>query len=420
MNDTLIKNTINTLNTAFQEFKTTNDERLSELESKQKSDTLYDDKINRLNNEMDSLMGKIDTLKNHSTISQRPLLDGTYDQKSSATSKALHDFVFSGNRNALRHLDTKSNRMHTGSIEDGGAFLPENITCELRNALTNLSPIRSVADTKVTSFHQYDYVVNTNKWTENEGKKMWVSKDVPVAEDIRKNGSKTPQLKKLKYDLFMLVEILRISPHLQEDCQFDIMHWLTEQSSEVFARTENWAFVHGNGQAMPEGLLGEHIQFDKNETSNKVQEFKTGRNGEFANNNPDDVLLDIAHSLRPEYMRNGQWLMPRSVLSKIRQLKSRSGDYLWHPNLHSGTADSFLLGYPIVVCDDLPAVTSEKSTRSVLFGDFKSGYTVVDHTCTSLLQDPYSSKPDIDLMIRRRVGAGYKEHNAIKCLTFGV
>lgn len=415
----LIKSAIDELGSAFQEFKKTNDERLDAIE-KNKDDPLYEEKISRLNNAMDIFMTQIDTMNRREILNQRPSMDYAHDSKN-VVRKALSEYVFHGRDNGLRGLELK--RLHTGTKEDGGVFLPEQVVTSVHDSLKSLSPVRSVSDVIQTSFHQYECVVDDGShqalWSGELSKDRWISKDKEISDDMRNKGSATPQMVKRMYPLFALIDSPRISSSLIEDAMFDVYEWMVHLVSQNMARTENHAFIHGDGTNMPQGLIGANVAFSYQESSNKVQMFSTGSQGDFAQEDPEMSLMDISHSLRAEYISSARWMMPRSVLSKVRKMKNKEGHYLWHPNLSTGTNESSLLGYPISICDDLPDLKNNVETKSVLFGDFKNGYIVIDRLGTTILQDPYSAKPDIDLMIRRRVGAGYKDYRAIKCLHFG-
>ena len=57
---------------------------------------------------------------------------------------------------------------------------------------------------------------------------------------------------------------------------------------------------------------------------------------------------------------------------------------------------------------------------SVLFGDFRRGYLVVDRTGLRVLRDPYSAKPYVLFYVTKRVGGGVQDFAAIKGLKFAV
>jgi HK97 family phage major capsid protein len=55
---------------------------------------------------------------------------------------------------------------------------------------------------------------------------------------------------------------------------------------------------------------------------------------------------------------------------------------------------------------------------SVAFGDFYSGYQIVDRQGFKVLRDPYTSKPFIEFYASKRVGGDVIDFDAIKLLNF--
>jgi HK97 family phage major capsid protein len=66
----------------------------------------------------------------------------------------------------------------------------------------------------------------------------------------------------------------------------------------------------------------------------------------------------------------------------------------------------------------MPALNSEAGTFSVAFGDFLSGYQIVDRQGLSVLRDPYTSKPFVEFFVSKRVGGDVVDFDAIKLLKF--
>ena len=55
---------------------------------------------------------------------------------------------------------------------------------------------------------------------------------------------------------------------------------------------------------------------------------------------------------------------------------------------------------------------------SIAFGDFRSGYLVVDRQGVRVLRDPFSAKPYVLFYTTKRVGGGVQDFDAIKLLKF--
>lgn len=186
------------------------------------------------------------------------------------------------------------------------------------------------------------------------------------------------------------------------------------------AAIENKGFIQGDGINQPKGLLkyvGTHTA-----EWGKLQTFSTLVNGGFIDDaSALEVLFKTLDSVKSEYLNNACWIMSRSAQSKLRQIKDPStGHVLWHTGSGlAGEAANTLLGYPVVISDDMPALDPANSSISVAFGNFEQGYQIVDRQELSILRDPYSAKPYVEFYATRRVGGDVVDFDAIKLIHFG-
>src|SRR4029077_12641626 len=89
-----------------------------------------------------------------------------------------------------------------------------------------------------------------------------------------------------------------------------------------------------------------------------------------------DVLIDLFHSVIPQYRARGSFLMNDSTIKVVRKLKDTTGQYIWQPALVAGQPDT-ILGRPVYADPNMAAFGT--STKPIAFGDF-SGYFVRDVT----------------------------------------
>ena len=71
-----------------------------------------------------------------------------------------------------------------------------------------------------------------------------------------------------------------------------------------------------------------------------------------------------------------------------------------------------ILGHPVYIFDDMPNLGT--SSASIAFGDFMSGYQIVDRLDIRILRDPYFQKPHVLFYTIRRLGGGVIDFDAIK------
>jgi HK97 family phage major capsid protein len=77
-----------------------------------------------------------------------------------------------------------------------------------------------------------------------------------------------------------------------------------------------------------------------------------------------------------------------------------------------------LHGYSIVPTADMPTMTT--GTYPIMFANLRMGYKIIDKPTTSVLRDPYSSKPKVLFYFTKRTGGGVTKAEAIvpiKCAT---
>jgi HK97 family phage major capsid protein len=93
-------------------------------------------------------------------------------------------------------------------------------------------------------------------------------------------------------------------------------------------------------------------------------------------------LVDLEHSVDPNYRQGAKWMMNDSSLKVLKKLVDTQGRPLWMPGLVTGAPDT-ILGYGFVINNDM--ATMATSGKSVLFGDF-SKYIIRDVADVSLLR----------------------------------
>jgi HK97 family phage major capsid protein len=167
---------------------------------------------------------------------------------------------------------------------------------------------------------------------------------------------------------------------------------------------------------MPHGFLKCESADGETRDFGKLQHFYTGTPGGVGSNDEAvNTLIDMVCSMRPFYVKNAKWVMSRSALSGIRKLRNKDGMCLWQPSLVE-SSPSTLLGYPVILDDNMPTVAD--GSISVAFGDFYSGYQIVDRQGLKILRDPYTSKPFVEFYVSKRTGGDVVDFDAIKLLKF--
>ncbi|MDR3187466.1 MAG: phage major capsid protein [Holosporaceae bacterium] len=309
-------------------------------------------------------------------------------------------------RHGVDHFLTKSMSDKTG--ESGGHLIPQEIALHINEKLKNLSPVRAISRSITISTSSVDILVDSKL-----PEAGWAA-----STDETRNETGSPEIKKIKIPVHEIFAKPIASQKLLDDSQINVEEWLIGKVSEKIAALENSAFVNGDGNNKPHGFLQCESSADEKRDFGKLQHFCTGVKGNFETGDKGvDILIDIVCSIKPIYVKKAKWIMSRAALAKVRKLKNKDGAYLWQPST-SESCPSTLLGYPVIIDDDMPGITEGTESTPIAFGDFYSGYQIVDRQGLQILRDPYTSKPFVEFYASKRTGGEVVDFDAIKLLKF--
>lgn len=398
-----VQKTVEHLARAYEEFKASQDERLTKIERKVSVDSLLENKVERLNAEIEHMM---DGLKKVPIVHQRPSLSLGEETpwQNHEHKAAFAQYLRQGDLRTFRELEKKS--LSTEEERDGKLLIPEVVSERIGKTLTEYSIMRRLANVINISSSSVDLLVD-----KNVAEVGWVSEK----EDRKETA--TPQLQKLQISVHEVYAKPRATQKLLDDARIDVESWLVKCIAQKIAQAENLSFIRGDGQNKPKGILNYPTVAGANWEWGKFEEIKSGHKGAFAQNNGADVLIRLLSVLKPEYHRGAVWLMSRSAFAAVRMLKDTQGHYLWQPSLTAGVP-STLLGYPVEISEDLPVFSPGIASKSIFFGNFKEGYQIVDRTGIKILRDPYSAKPYVEFYTTKRVGGDVVNFEALKVINF--
>jgi HK97 family phage major capsid protein len=382
---------------AFEAFKETNDRRLAEIERRGSEDAVTADKLARIEKTMDAISLKQARVPLGETGAQKPAAE-------LAHKSAFDGYVRKGETANLTALEQKA--LSVGTDADGGYLVPKETERAVNTALKNVSPIRSIAGVRQVSGSVYKVPFATTGAATG-----W------VGETAVRPQTNTPTLAELSFPTMELYAMPAATQAILDDSAVDIDAWLAEEVRVAFAQQEGTAFLTGDGVNKPKGFLTYPTVANASWTWGNVGFVTSGAAGAFPAVNQADKLIDLVYAVKGTYRANGSFVMNRSTLGTVRKMKDADGAYIWQP---SGDASqpSTLLGYSVVEAEDMPNIAA--NSLSIAFGDFASGYLIVDRVGIRVLRDPYSSKPYVLFYTTKRVGGGIKDFDAIKLMQFSV
>ena len=401
MHDYDIQTTSDDLAQTFEEFKKVNEEHLTKLEKKDHVDPILQEKMERLENHLDQAERR---LKQMEAQKSRPLLELDMEPLSNHT-HAFMDYIRKGLDTPLHVYEQKS--LTTGSDHDGGYLVPVGLHAHMYATLQTACVMRGLASVREISSSALEVLIDKD------------AADVGwVAETEERKETKTPELAKSRIPVHEMYARPRATQKLLDDVSLNVEDWLSQKIAQKMAAMENTAFILGNGSNKPKGILAYETVSKTAWEWGKLEEIKTGVDGNFTEGKATNNILDLFHSLKPPYLPGASWLMSRMTQGALRLLKDpENNQYLWQPPF-AGMPSPTLIGYPVIVCDDVPNLLPETASKSIVFGNFKEGYQIVDRTGIRVLRDPYTSKPYVEFYTTRRVGGDVLNFEAIKVLNF--
>ena len=384
-----IKSAISDMNSAFEEFKKSYDQKLENVE-KGIADPLLDEKIVAIEAKMDSLeeVNQALTLQKSRQEQQEEQMDrieamlrrpasGLETTQIDASIKAWDTFMRKG-KEGMDEMELKA--LTVGTDATAGNLAPAEYVNELIKVITEISPVRSVARIRQTSNKEIEVPSKTATFAA-----AWTAETGTRSETT---GYTTSLNTIPTHELYALVDI---SSALLEDSVFDLEAEMNTEFAEQFAKAEGNAFIAGNGTNKPTGITN----------GTTVSTTAAAAAAAIAT----DDLMNLVHDLKSEYARSATFMLNRSTLGAIRKLKDTAGQYIFQTGFsgQSGLPNT-ILGHPYVEAVDVADIAAD--AKSVIFGDFRRGYMIVDRVALSVLRDPYSqaSAGNVRYIARRRVG----------------
>lgn len=394
MTTTEIKARIDKLGNAWEQFKTVNDRRLTEVEKKGKSDPITDQQLNRISEKLDEYKDRLGKME---ASFRRPAFgDGNNavleDDMKRAHKEAFRNYLRKGMEGDLCNLQTKA--LSVSSDPDGGYLVSPQLSSNIVKTIFETSPMRQLASVEVISTDALEII--QDKDTAIAG---WTTETASVSDTT------TPQIAKKSIPVYELYAQPKATQKLIEDSAIDIEAWLAAKIADIFSRTENTAFISGDGVGKPRGIL----TYTAGTSWGQIQQVSSGSSGAVT----ADKLIELYYSLKEAYATHASFLMNRSTAQAVRQLKDSTNQYIWNPGLAMGSPDT-LLGVPVHQAADMPVPSA--NSLSIIVGDFKSAYQIVDRNGISVLRDPFTDKPFVKFYTTKRVGGDVVNFEAVKIM----
>ena len=282
------------------------------------------------------------------------------------------------------------NALSVGVDADGGYLVPDTYEKTLIQALNDTMVVRKLAHTFVTACGVHKIPVVTSHGTAN-----WVEESGEIPETSETFGQQHIGAHKL-------TALIKISEELLNDSAFDLEEYFQKEFTKRILNAEEVAFITGDGNGQPTGLLDADTGAEVGVTTESATEITA-----------DDVI-NLYYSLRAPYRSKAVWLLNDSTVNALRLLKDKNGQYLWQSSLKEGTPD-MLMGRPVYTSTAFPSIGAGQ--KAVAFGDL-SYYWIGDREGITFrrLNELYAAKGQVGFLATKRVDAKLILPEAVKVL----
>lgn len=296
------------------------------------------------------------------------------DEKSEAKKqlKSFEKYVLSGAKN-LEEGDKKY--LRTDIQTSGGYLVPIAQESEIIKQITEISPIRQLARVRTMPAKAMTMPKRTALLSAG-----WSGEGEIFTESQSTYGSEMLTAHKLAVTV-------RITNELLQDASPNMINEINQDVAEKFAQLEGAAFINGDSNNKPEGVL----------TNSDIAETNSGSASQIT----FDSLIEMTGEVKTGY--NPVYGFNRKTLAAIRSLKDGNGNYIWRMgNLGAGIPNS-INGVPYFEMPDMPDIAAD--AFPVIYGDFSRGYVIGDRLGVTVIRDDVTNatKDEVIFTFRKRL-----------------
>jgi len=286
-----------------------------------------------------------------------------------------------------------NNILSVGTDTEGGFLVPDTFEKHLITTLNDTFIIRKLAHTFNTSSGTHKIPVVATRGVAN-----WVEENGTIPDSDDGFAQKTIGAHKL-------CALIKVSKELLNDAAFDLESHFQKEFAYRIGNAEEVAFVTGDGEGKPTGLL------------NAVDGAEIGVTTKSATAITAEEIMDLYHNLRAPYRSNAVWILNDATVAAIRKLKDNNGQFMWQPGLREGQPDT-ILGRPVYTSIAMPTI--DAGAKTILFGDL-SYYWIGDREGVEFtrLNELYADKGQVGFLATKRVDAKLILPEAVKVLQQG-
>lgn len=282
------------------------------------------------------------------------------------------------------------NTLSEGVDSEGGYLVPDEFENALVSGMEEEGSIRSLAHVITTSNGVHKIPVVRTK-----GNASWIDENGSYGESDDVFGQE-------QIDAHKVGTVIKVSEELLNDSAFNLEQYFQEEFARRIGAKEAEAFIVGDGNKKPTGILNTNGGADVGVTAASDKAITA------------DEIIDLYYSVKAPYRKNAVWVLNDSTVRAVRKLKDSNGQYLWQPALHEGDHET-LLGKKILTSPYMPEIAA--GAKVVMFGDL-SFYWIGDRQGITFkrLNERYADMGQVGFLASKRVDGKLVLPEAIKVL----
>lgn len=258
-------------------------------------------------------------------------------------------------------LDLKA--LRTDSDTAGAYLIPQIMDNEIRKNVTEISPVRMYARTRVAPGKTMDIPRRLALLT------AYFEGEAEVGEEGQSTyGSE-------QVTLYRQTVTVPATLDMMVSSAFDLEREISADVGESFGKSEGTQFLIGTGVKGPQGITAD--------TRIEVMDTATSGAVDFSD------IGELAGKLK-----RGQapwWFFNRRTLAKLWQIKSSIGVPIWQPV--AGNVPATIWGFPYDSnMIDLDDAQNGAGAKPIIFGDMRRGYEIFDMMGISVIRDDLTKK----------------------------
>lgn len=270
-------------------------------------------------------------------------------------------------------------------VEDatGQILVPYDVDTEIYRTLGNLNIMRPLCAVRTTT---------------RDRLQLRGVGEVTVGWGKLETGAAPPESTLVPVELWQYVEDLEGETKVGKDELMDsdvsLEALINERFARALAEAEEYAFIRGLGHAsqQPAGII-------------------LAASGCVASVTDVINVIDIEdtkqvmYTIAPQYRANGAYIVHSATELALSLLRDAAlGTFSWQPSVAAGKPNT-LNGKPIY-CSDYLHTLAEVNQPILMFGDFKSGYRILDRMgmTIQIKREVYASAGLVGFQVSRRVG----------------